>query len=156
MHAIKALGTVVESLLGVLGFRAGRVVGRGDRAGRRVGCVMRLDLRDAALPDAPDRLADFSCATCRRCGGGRRVRRRRGVRDVRRQFRDQARDLSAALERRGAQLFDAVVVDRIEAGGRWRCVDNCGVAGVLDDPATRRRLLLRWRRGTGCTGPARN
>ena len=45
-------------------------------------------------------------------------------------------DVSAALKRRGGQLFDAVMVDGVEAGGRWSCIDNCGVAGVLDDPAT--------------------
>jgi hypothetical protein len=60
MHAIKALGTVVENLLGVLGFQPMEslvvvAVQRGE-----VGCVMRLDLRDAALPDAPERLADLA------------------------------------------------------------------------------------------------
>ena len=137
MHAIKSLGMVIESLLGVLGFRPveSLVVVAVQRG--QVGCVMRLDLSDAAQAGAPERLAELAVrngadgvvsvvvsaegAACPMCGD---------------QFRDLARDLSAALQRRGAQLLDAVVVDRIEADGRWHCVDNCGVSGVLDDPAT--------------------
>jgi hypothetical protein len=137
MHAIKTLGTVAESLLGVLGFEPVESLVVVAVHGGEVGCVMRLDLSDAALPDAPQRLADLAVrsgadgvvavvvsaegASCRMCGD---------------QFRDLARDLTAALERHGAQLLDAIVVDRIEAGGHWHCVDNCGVAGVLEDPAT--------------------
>jgi len=107
-----------------------------------VGCVMRLDLSDAALAEAPDRLADLVVrggvdgavavvvsavgAGCQMCGD---------------QFRELARDLAAALERRGAQLLDAVVVDSVEAGGRWRCVDNCGMSGHgRRTPGCRRRM----------------
>lgn len=137
MHAIKALGAVISNLLGVLGFRPAESLVVVAVQDGEAGCVMRLDLSDAASPDAPDRLADLvvgggaqgavavfvsaenaSCAMC-------------AV-----EFGEQARKLSAALERRGAQLLDAVVVDRIEAGGRWRCVDNCGKGGIVDDPAT--------------------
>ena len=118
---------------------------------------MRLDLSDAALPDAPERLADLAVrsgadgvvavfvsaesAACSMCAD---------------EFSDQARNLSAALERRGAQLLDAVVVDQIEAGGRWRCVDNCGMGGSSTTPPPRRRPLRRWSRDTGCTAAARN
>ena len=137
MHAIKALGAVISNLLGVLGFRPVESLVVVAVQDGEAGCVMRLDLSDAASPDAPERLADLvvgggaqgavavfvsaenaSCAMC-------------AV-----EFGEQARQLSAALERRGAQLLDAVVVDRIEAGGRWRCVDNCGKGGIVDDPAT--------------------
>ena len=137
MHAIKALGAVISNLLGVLGFRPVESLVVVAVQDGEAGCVMRLDLSDAASPYAPERLADLvvgggaqgavavfvsaenaSCAMC-------------AV-----EFGEQARQLSAALERRGAQLLDAVVVDRIEAGGRWRCVDNCGKGGIVDDPAT--------------------
>lgn len=137
MHAIRTLGTVVESLLGVLGFKPVESLVVVAVTGGEVACVMRLDLSDAAMAEAPDRLAELAVrsgadgvvaivvsaegAGCRMCGD---------------QFGDLARDLSAALQRHGAQLLDAVVVDRIEAGGRWHCVDGCGLAGVLDDPAT--------------------
>lgn len=137
MHAIKALGAVISNLFGVLGFRPVESLVVVAVQDGEAGCVMRLDLADAASPDAPERLADLvvrggadgavavfvsadnaSCALC-------------AV-----EFGEQARELSAALGRRGAQLLDAVVVDRIEAGGQWRCVDNCGKGGALDDPAT--------------------
>lgn len=138
MHAIKALGTVISSLVGVLGFRPVESLVLAAMQGGEMGCVMRLDLTDAALPDAPQRLADLSVrggaegvvavfvsadsAACSMCSE---------------ELRDLARKLSAALEHRGVLLLDAVVVDRIEAGGRWHCVDNCGVSGILDgDPVT--------------------
>lgn len=137
MHAIKALGSLISNVVGILGFRPVESLVVVAVRGGEVGCVMRLDLGDAALPDTPERLANLAVrggadgvvavfvsaesAACAMCADG---------------FGDHARKLSAALERRGALLLDAVVVDQIEAGGRWRCVDNCGSGGVLDDPAT--------------------
>ncbi|WP_459970691.1 DUF4192 domain-containing protein [Mycobacterium sp. MUNTM1] len=45
--------------------------------------------------------------------------------------------VSAALRQRGSRVLDAVVVDRIEAGGCWRRLDDVLVSGVLDeDPAS--------------------
>ncbi|SIJ06185.1 Uncharacterised protein [Mycobacteroides abscessus subsp. abscessus] len=44
-------------------------------------------------------------------------------------------DLDAALAREGVRIFDAVIVDRIAAGGRWHCADGCGRSGALNDPA---------------------
>ncbi len=32
-------------------------------------------------------------------------------------------------------LWAAHVVDRVDAGGRWHCVDGCGAAGPVDDPS---------------------
>lgn len=137
MHAIKALGDAVSSLVGVLGFQPMESLVVVTLQGGEVSCVMRLDLGDAAAPDAAERLADLAArgdadgviavyvsaesASCTMCAD---------------EFREQAAALTAALERRGVQLLDAVVVDRVEAGGRWHCVDGCGVNGVLDDPAT--------------------
>lgn len=137
MHAIKALGAVISNLVGVLGFKPVEslvVVGFEDG---EAGCVMRLDLSDAAAPEAHERLADLvarggadgavvvfvsaESASCAMCADD---------------FREQAYFLSEALERRGVPLLDAAVVDQVEAGGRWRCADNCGDGGVLDDPAT--------------------
>ncbi len=137
MHAIKALGAVISNLVGALGFTPVESLILVAVRNGEAGCVMRLDLSDAARADAPDRLADLvvrgggdgavavfvsmDSAACAMCAT---------------EFKDQTRNLSVALERRGAQLLDAVVVDRIETGGRWWCVDNCGGGGVLDDPAT--------------------
>uniref|UniRef100_A0A5Q5BT71 DUF4192 domain-containing protein n=2 Tax=unclassified Mycobacterium TaxID=2642494 RepID=A0A5Q5BT71_MYCSS len=136
MHAIKALGSIIENLLGVLGFRPVESLVTVTVQGGEVGCVMRLDLADAALPDAPEQLADLAARSgadgvvavfvsaestaCAMCAD---------------EFRDQARNLSVALERRGMELLDAVVVDQVAAGGQWRCVDNCGVSGILGDPS---------------------
>lgn len=136
MHAIKSLGTVIESLVGALGFQPVESLVVVTVQGGAMGCVMRVDLADAAVEGAPQQLADLAVrngaegvvavvvsaegAGCRMCGD---------------QFRALARDLTAALQRRGARLLGAGVVDRVEAGGRWHCVDGCGVSGVLDDPA---------------------
>ena len=106
-------------------------------------CLMRADLAEAMRADGPERLADLVArnsadgvvavvvsaegASCPMCGS---------------QFRALVGDVSAALKRRGGQLFDAVMVERVEAGGRWSCIDNCGVAGVS----------MTRPRGDGCGG----
>lgn len=137
MHAIKALGTVIENLLGVLGFQPVESLVVVGLRGGTVGCVVRLDLGDAALPDSAERLADLAVR-----GGADGVvavfvsAEGAGCAMCAHEFADQAHGLGAALERRGAQLLAAAVVDRIEAGGCWRCVDDCGVSGLLDDPRT--------------------
>lgn len=137
MHAVEAIGAVIEQLLGLLGFRPVEslvvvAVQRGV-----VSCVMRLDIADALSVDTPGRLAELAgrsgadgavavfvsaeSSSCPMCAG---------------QFADVTRDLAAALQRNGVRLLDAVVVDRVEAGGRWHCLDHCGKAGVLNDPST--------------------
>lgn len=42
--------------------------------------------------------------------------------------------LKEALADRGIGLYASHVVDRIEAGGRWHCLDGCGDGGTVDDP----------------------
>jgi Domain of unknown function (DUF4192) len=136
MHAIQTPGSLVEGLPSMLGFPVVEslvVVTMQDGA---VGCMMRLDLREAVMDGAADQLAEVTVRTgadgavavivsdesarCSTCGE---------------RFGDIARELTAALQGRGASLFGTLVVDRIEAGGRWHCVDNCGAGGVLNDPA---------------------
>jgi|SRR5271166_3538703 len=136
MHAIQEPGVLIEGIAPTLGFPPEESLVVVTVQGGAVGCVMRLDLREATHSGAVERLAELAVrsgadgavvvivseesALCPMCGD---------------QFCDLARDLTAALARRGARLLDAVVVDRIAAGGRWHCVDNCGVGGVLNDPA---------------------
>ncbi|AGB27361.1 hypothetical protein Mycsm_07267 (plasmid) [Mycobacterium sp. JS623] len=136
MHAIKALGSVIANLVAILGFQPFESLVLVTVTGDALGCVLRLDLTDAALPEAPERLADTTArsgaegvaavfvsaegASCAMCAG---------------EYRDMVGELAAALNRRGVQMLDAVVVDRIEVGGRWTCLDECGNGGVLDDPA---------------------
>ncbi|MGD9622171.1 MAG: DUF4192 domain-containing protein, partial [Mycolicibacterium sp.] len=43
--------------------------------------------------------------------------------------------LRDALSERGIELVGAHVVDRVEAGGHWRCYDDCGAGGLIEDPA---------------------
>ena len=128
---------LVESISGMLGFTPVESLVLVLVRGGVLDCLMRADLAEAMRADGPERLADLVArnsadgvvavvvsaegASCPMCGS---------------QFRALVGDVSAALKRRGGQLFDAVMVDGVEAGGRWSCIDNCGVAGVLDDPAT--------------------
>jgi hypothetical protein len=49
-------------------------------------------------------------------------------------YRELCDALTAALREHGMTLGAAHVVDRIEAGGTWRCVDGCGATGTVDDP----------------------
>jgi hypothetical protein len=43
--------------------------------------------------------------------------------------------LTSALQENGIDLYAAHVVDRVEAGGNWRCMDGCGATGTVEDPA---------------------
>jgi hypothetical protein len=49
-------------------------------------------------------------------------------------YRDLCDALAASLAGHGVMLEAAHIVDRIEAGGTWRCVDGCGATGTVDDP----------------------
>ena len=42
--------------------------------------------------------------------------------------------LTEALEERGVGVYAGHVVDRVEAGGTWHCVDGCGGGGPVEDP----------------------
>ena len=43
-------------------------------------------------------------------------------------------DLADALADLGVQVVTGVIVDRVAAGGWWRCADGCGRRGRVDDP----------------------
>lgn len=42
--------------------------------------------------------------------------------------------LARELESHGVTLYAAHVVDRVVAGGTWRCADGCGAGGAVEDP----------------------
>lgn len=42
--------------------------------------------------------------------------------------------LNEELSCREIVLASAYIVDRVARGGRWRCADGCGSAGLVDDP----------------------
>lgn len=137
MYSTGSIGDVVRNLPGMLGFRPVEslvVVAVQDGC---VSCVLRVDLSDVTAADAIERLAllvarssaDGAVAvfvstlssSCLMCAG---------------RFGDMAVTLGEALDANRVRLMDAVAVDRVEAGGRWKCVDGCGKAGVLGDPAS--------------------
>ena len=43
--------------------------------------------------------------------------------------------LTAALSTHEVGVYAAHVVDRVEAGGYWHCVDECGARGAVEDPS---------------------
>ncbi len=137
MHKVRELGDVVRNIAAMLGFAPVESLVLVLVSAGALHSVMRLDLRDAMGSGAAVQLADLVArqnadgvvavvvseegATCPSCGE---------------QLRALVDDVASELGRRGDQLLDAVMVDRITAGGRWSCIDRCGVSGVLDDPAS--------------------
>lgn len=129
-------GVLIAALPAVLGFVPEKslvlvTVDRGE-----MGCVMRVDLSDeltdsiehiaevaaSARPDAAIAVVvDEEGSSCRMCAD---------------EYRELAATLSSRLAEQGIELIAAHVVDRVAAGGRWRCVDGCGDAGIVDDPSS--------------------
>jgi Domain of unknown function (DUF4192) len=128
-------GVLIAAMPAVLGFVPEKslvlvTVDRGE-----MGCVMRVDLSDE-LASSLAHLADVAAAArpdsaiavvvdedgfgCRMCAD---------------EHRQLAAILTASLAERGIELLAAHVVDRVAAGGRWRCADGCGNAGTVDDPS---------------------
>ncbi|OBJ81371.1 DUF4192 domain-containing protein [Mycobacterium sp. 1245852.3] len=137
MYTTESIGDVVRNLPGMLGFRPAESLVVAAVQGGCVSCVLRVDLSDVAATNALERLAVlvsrsgadgavavFVSTLTSSCM--MRIER----------FGDMAATLAEALEADGVCLVDAVMVDRVEAGGRWQCVDGCGKAGVLGDPAS--------------------
>lgn len=137
MDKVRVLGNMVRNIVFLLGFvPVESLVLVLVRAGA-LDTVMRLDLCDAGGEGAPVQLAELVArqdadgvvavvvseegATCTSCAE---------------HLRRLVDDLAVALRRRGDQLLEAVIADRIAAGGRWSCLDGSGVGGVLDDPAS--------------------
>ncbi|MBJ7340297.1 DUF4192 domain-containing protein [Mycolicibacterium sp.] len=118
-----------------------------------LGCVMRADL-SAELPETLEHLAEVASASgpdaaiavivdedgasCRMCLDEHQV---------------LAAHLREQLDERGIELLATYVVDRLEAGGRWRSADIHPGSGLIEDPMSSpmaaaavldgRRLYLR-------------
>lgn len=127
-------GALIAALPAILGFTPhdSLVLVSLDRG--QIGAVLRIDLGDdlmdglgglvdvaaAAHPDAAIAvIVDPEGALCAACT-------------------DSHRQLCARLDREldnhGITLLAAHLVDRVEAGGRWQCVDGCGSRGQVEDP----------------------
>jgi len=127
-------GALIAALPAVLGFVPEKSLVLVSLEEGRMGAVMRADLA-ADLTDNIDRLAEIAAtsgadtvavvivdadgALCPMCNTD---------------HREMCDALTEALAERGVGVYAAHVVDRVEAGGRWRCVDDCGSHGEVDDP----------------------
>jgi hypothetical protein len=128
-------GALIAALPAILGFVPEKSLVLVSVDAGALGSVLRVDLSDQ-LADRVDQLAEVAAAAdpeaaiavvvdaagalCPSCND---------------EYRDVCAALTEALSKRDIVLWAAHVVDRVEAGGRWHCVDGCGAAGLVDDPA---------------------
>lgn len=133
--ALNRPGALIAALPAVLGFVPEKSLVLVSIAGGELGSVLRADLA-ADLIDRVDQLAEVTAggdpeaaiavivdadgALCPVCGE---------------EYRALCAALTEVLSRRGIVLWAAHLVDRVESGGRWRCVDGCGAGGPVDDPS---------------------
>lgn len=128
-------GALIAALPAVLGFVPEKslvlvTVDRGE-----MGCVMRVDLSPelfgsvshvaevaaAARPDAAIAVVvDAEGAGCRLCND---------------EYRELAKSLRDCLAEHGIELLDIHIVDRVDAGGQWHCLDASRSSGIIDDPS---------------------
>lgn len=127
-------GALIAALPAVLGFVPEKSLVLVALEDGRMGAVMRADLSED-LADNVDRLAELAAssgaddvvavivdadgALCPMCSAD---------------HRDLCAALRTELDRNGVGLYSAHVVDRVESGGSWYCVDGCGVGGEVEDP----------------------
>ncbi len=127
-------GALIAALPAVLGFVPEKSLVLVSLEQGRMGAVMRADLAEDLIENV-GRFADLAAtsgadtvvvvivdaegALCPVCDG---------------EYRKLCDGLTAALAKHHIEVYAAHVVDRVEAGGRWRCVDGCGVGGAVEDP----------------------
>jgi Domain of unknown function (DUF4192) len=127
--------SVIAALPAVLGFVPEKSLVLISIDDGELGSVMRVDLSEtlvdrigelaevasAAAPEAAIAvIVDADGAGCPMCNE---------------QYRDLCATLTEELSQRDIVLWAAHLVDRVAAGGRWHCVDECGAGGVIDDPS---------------------
>lgn len=129
-------GALIAALPAVLGFVPEKSLVLVSIQRGSLGAVMRADLADVLDGDL-DRLArvaagptpeaaiavivDADGALCPMCNED---------------YRQLSEGLAAALAGHGVELRAAHVVDRVQSGAQWHCVDGCGCHGRVDDPAS--------------------
>ncbi|MCV7213972.1 DUF4192 domain-containing protein [Mycobacterium crocinum] len=127
-------GALIAALPAVLGFVPEKSLVLVALEGGEMGAVMRVDL-SKTIGDDLSHLAELAAASgadtvvavivdaegapCPMCN---------------QDYRDICDELSTALSLHGLEIYATHVVDRIEAGGRWHCVDGCGAFGAVEDP----------------------
>ena len=133
--ALNRPGALIAALPAVLGFVPERSLVLVSVERGQMGAVMRVDLSDA-VADETDRLArvvagaapeaviavivDAEGALCPMCNED---------------YRQLSEALAAALRSHRIELWAVHVVDHVQAGGRWHCVDGCESHGSVEDPA---------------------
>ncbi|SIJ20331.1 Uncharacterised protein [Mycobacteroides abscessus subsp. abscessus] len=130
MHTIESPSQLIEGIPALIGFPPVSSLVLVTFCGRRIGVVLRVDLEDAA--DVVDRIAGV--AARQRADSAVAV-----IVDAEHFGNPSHHELlgdvvAGCLAERGIGLLAVHVVDRIEQGGHWRCVDNCGAGGLLGDP----------------------
>ena len=129
-------GALIAALPAVLGFVPEKSLVLVSIQDGHIGAVMRVDLC-AALDDELERLArmvaaprpaavigvivDADGAICPMCNED---------------HRRLGEGLQASLAAYRIDLWAVHIVDRVQRGGRWHCVDGCGSQGEVEDPTT--------------------
>jgi Domain of unknown function (DUF4192) len=146
-------GTLIAALPAVLGFVPEKSLVLVTLERGELGSVLRVDLTEglrdhlggmaaAAAAGCADQaiavIVDEDGASCRMCNDEHHL---------------LAVAIDEALEDHDIELLGAHVVDRVEAGGRWHCVDGRADRGIVNDPMSSpmamaavldgRRLYLR-------------
>ncbi|AQT80632.1 hypothetical protein B1R94_17250 [Mycolicibacterium litorale] len=127
-------GALIAALPAVLGFTPEKSLVLVALQHGQMGSVMRIELSQALDGDLDHLMevtsgsgaeqvvaviVDVDGASCPMCNE---------------EYRDVCEALGTALADDDIELCAAHVVDRIEAGGSWHCVDGCGASGPVDDP----------------------
>lgn len=127
-------GALIAALPAVLGFVPEKSLVLISLEEGRIGAVMRADLAED-LGDNIGRLAEIAAtsgaesvvavivdadgALCPMCAD---------------EYQRLCDTLAGELRSHGVGLYAAHIVDRVEAGGAWRCIDGCGDNGTVEDP----------------------
>ena len=128
-------GALIAALPAVLGFVPEKSLVLVSIDDGELGSVMRVDL-SGALTDRLEHLAEVAGAAQPTAaiavivdadGAGCPV--------CNEQYRELCTELAELLSQHDIVLWAAHVVDRVEPGGRWHCVDGCGSGGAIDDPS---------------------
>jgi hypothetical protein len=128
-------GALIAALPAVLGFvpESSLVLVTLERGA--LGAVIRVDLSNA-LSGAVDHIAEVAAAA-RPDAAIAVIVDAEGARCplCALQHREFADALTKSLANQDITMRAVHVVDRIERGGRWHCVDGCGAGGAVDDPS---------------------
>jgi hypothetical protein len=128
-------GAFVASLPAVLGFVPEKSLIVVSLVRGELGAVMRVDLADD-LSDQIEHLAELAGSSGATSAVGVVV-------DVDgalcaiclADYNDLFDDIGDVLDERGVVLQAGLVVDKIEIGGQWQCLDGCGERGEVADPS---------------------